>query len=168
MIIWSGVPSSRRRTPHNLLHKTGEQSVSVQLPDGASLDWPTSISGNAILITEPTRRTQILSLVSVPAGTTRTLIGVPTSRLRTPVALLHDQTLFVGLGHDLIVFDVRNGVLQRYIKDFIAAPAQDNGHGLDTNRIARLMIDRGRLIALTFHGDNTRIASLSGLVANGP
>ena len=46
--------------PICLLHKTGGQSVSVQLPDGASLDWPTSISGNAILITEPTRRTQIL------------------------------------------------------------------------------------------------------------
>jgi hypothetical protein len=138
----------------------------MQLTAGAALDWPVSISGNSILITEATRRAhQLIKLVSVPAGTIKTLIGLPTSRLRSPVSLLHEQNLFIGLGHDLIVFDVKNGVVQRYIRDFIPAPFQDNGSGLDMNVIGRLMIDRERLIALTFYGENSRIVPLSDLVA---
>jgi uncharacterized protein YecT (DUF1311 family) len=158
-----GHPLFPKDAPYVVYPRQSGQPVSMQLHVARSLDWPASISGNSILITEATRNAQILKLVSVPTGKTETLMGIPTSRLRTPIPLLHDQTLFIGLGHDLIVFDVQKRALRRYIRDFIPAPFQDNGSGLDRNVIGRLMTDRGRLIALTLYGENSRIVSLADL-----
>lgn len=141
----------------------GGKPKTVQLGRQASLDWPISISGNTILITENVHKGQLIKLVNIPDGTTRTLFGLPTSHSRIPVPLLHHQTLLIGLGRDLLIFDVRNNRLLRYIKNFIPAVFKDNGFGLDTHRIARLMIDRDRLIALTFYGQNSRIVPLASL-----
>lgn len=135
----------------------------LPLAPQVSLDWPISISDNTILISENVRKGQLIKLVNIPDGTTRTLFGLPTSQTRIPVPLLHHQTLLVGLGRDLLIFDVKNNRLQRYIKNFIPAVFKDNGFGLDTHRIARLMIDRDRLIALTFYGQNSRIVPLTSL-----
>lgn len=161
-----GRPPYPKDAPYIAYPRLGGQPITMQTTAGASLDWPVSISGNSILITEATRNAQIIKLVSVPSGMTQTLIGLPVSRLRSPVLLLRDQTLFIGLGHDLMLFDVKQFVLRQYIRNFIPAPFQDNGNGLDKNVIGRLMIDRGRLIALTFYGENSRIVSLSDLAAN--
>jgi hypothetical protein len=139
------------------------QPVSVRLSPAGSLDWPISISDNSILIREAVRNGQLIKLVTAPTGATRTLLGLPASRLREPVPLLHGQTLFVGLGHDLLIFDVKSNRLRRYIRDFIPAGFKDNGNGLDVNRIDRLITDRGRLIAITFHGEHSRIVPLSSL-----
>lgn len=143
--------------------KAGGKPKSMQLAPQVSLDWPISISGNNILVTENVHKGQLIKLVNIPDGTSRTLIGLPTSHSRIPVPLLHDQTLLVGLGRDLLIFDLRNNRLRRYIKNFIPAVFKDNGFGLDTHRIARLMIDRDRLIALTFYGQNSRIVPLASL-----
>lgn len=160
-----GRPSFPKDAPYVLLPRQGGQPIPMRSTSDAPLDWPLSISGNFILTSEATRNARIIKLVSVPSGAPQSLIGLPVSRLRSPALLLHDQILFIGLGHDLIVFDVQKRMLRRYIRNFIPAPFQDNGHGLDMNVINRLMIDRGRLIALTFYGANSRIARLSDLTA---
>ena len=139
--------------------------ISVQLSPPDLLDRPISISGNEILVFEGTRKGQLIKLVSVPTGVTKTLFGLPSyDRSRIPVPLLHNRTLFVALGRDLLIFDIKNNLLQRYIKNFIPAAFKDNGNGLDMNRINRLMIDRERLIALTSYGENSQIVPLSSLV----
>jgi uncharacterized protein len=141
--------------------------ISVQLSPHDLLDRPIATSGNEILISEGTRENQIFKLVSVPTGVIKTLFGLLTSVSRSPIPhpLLHDKTLFVGLGRDLIVFDIKNSVLKRYVKDLIPAGLKDKGHGLATNCIEGLMIDQGRLIALTSRGENCQIVPLSSLVA---
>ncbi len=141
-----GKPISIRLSPHDLLYR------------------PSSISGNSILVFESTRTDRIFKLVSVPSGAIKTLFGLPTSPSRIPAPLLHDQTLFVGLGRDLLIFDMRTNRLQRYIKNFLTAAFTDNGHGVDVNRIGRLMIDRGRLMAFPQYGINCQVVPLSGLV----
>ncbi|HVK55311.1 MAG TPA: hypothetical protein VM532_09820, partial [Burkholderiales bacterium] len=146
---------------------THSQAAPVELNLQDSLDWPIAISGNSILISGATRDGMLIKLVSIPTGATKTLLGLPTTRSPIPVPLLLNQILFVGLGRDLMVFDVKNNRLQRYIKNFIPAPFKDNGNGLDANRIDRLLVDRGRLIAITFHGENSQVVPISELVASG-
>lgn len=139
------------------------------LPHGLNeaLDWPASVEGNDIVIgkgkIEQTSG-QVIKLVSLPSGTVRSLIGLQTTSSRIPVTLLRDHILYVGYGRDLLIYDVENHRLLRYIKDFILAGFKDNGFGLDANRIDRLIIDQGRLIALTFYGANSRIILLGDLI----
>jgi hypothetical protein len=96
---------------------------------------------------------QLIKLVS-PAGDMQTLFGLPVTPLGAPVPILHEQTLYVGYGRDLLIYDLAQHRLRRYIRDFIH---------LDERRIERLVIDRGRLIALTFHSVNSRVMRLSDL-----
>jgi len=138
--------------------------ISVQLSPHDLPDRPISITGNEILVPEGTREDQIFKLVSAPTGVTKTLFGLPTNPSRMPVPLLHNQTVFVGLGRDLLIFDIKSNLLQRYIKNFIPAAFKDNGNGLDMNSIGRLTINRERLIALTAYGENCQIVPLSSLV----
>jgi hypothetical protein len=130
---------------------------------GEELDWPASVDGNEIVTRKVTLGSQLIKLVSLPAGTVQTLFGLPTTPLRNVVPMLHQQILYVGYGRDLLIFDLREKRIKRYIKDFIPAGFKNNGFGLDANRIDRLIIDRGRLIALTFYGENSRVILLSDL-----
>jgi hypothetical protein len=105
---------------------------------------------------------QLIKLAT-PSGGTQTLFGLPVTPSSPLLPLLHEQTLYVGYGRDLLIYDLGHHRLRRYIKGFIPAGFTDNGHGLDENRIERLMIDHGRLIALTFRGTNSVIMRLSDL-----
>jgi len=116
-------------------------------------------------VRELVRKGQLVKLVTVPTGASRTLLGLPVTPLRAPVPLLHGQTLFVGLGRDLLVFNMKGNRLERYITDFIPAGSEGNRNRFDANRIAQLMTDRGRLVAITFRGENSRIVPLSSLGA---
>jgi hypothetical protein len=139
--------------------------MSVQLSPHDLLDWPIAITGNEILVSERIREDEIFKLVSVPTGVTKTLFGLPTSpNVRMSVLLLHNQTLFVGLGRDLLIFDIKSNTLQRYIKNLIPAELKSGREKFDNFRIGRLMIYRGRLIALTLYGENSRIVPLSSLL----
>lgn len=128
-----------------------------------ALDRLLAVSDNMLLVGDPLRHGLNIKRLDLPAGTVHTLAAVPTARSRMAVPIVHERTLLIGLGRDLLVIDLRNGQLRRYLKDFIAPDFRDNGHGLDRHRIDRLMIDNGRLIAITFYGDNSRIVPLSDL-----
>jgi hypothetical protein len=143
---------------------TNSKPISVQLSFDHPLNRLISVSGNSLLISEGSHKGRLLKIVSLPTGATKTLFGLQTSHSRNLIPLLYNQILFVGFGHDLIIFDTKNNRLKRYIKNFIPAGFKDNGNGLDTNRIDRLMIDRNRLIAITFYGENSQIVPLSDFI----
>lgn len=128
-----------------------------------ALDRLLAVSDNMLLVGELLRHGLNIKRLDLPSGTVHTLAAVPTAPSRMAVPLVHERTLLIGLGRDLLLIDLRNGQLRRYLKDFIASDFRDNGHGLDRHRIDRLMIDNGRLIALSFYGDNSRIVPLSDL-----
>lgn len=150
-----------------LYPRAGGNSLPVAQEVGKALEWPATVEGNDIVIRQTTMGQapgQLLKLVSLPSGTVQPLIGLPTSSSRFPVPMLHDHILYIGYGRDLLIYDLENRRLRRYIKDFIQMGFKDNGFGLDANRIDRLIVDQGRLIALTFYGANSRIVPLSGLL----
>jgi uncharacterized protein len=149
--------------PYNFYSRTGEKPNLSKQGFGDALKWPISVDGNSILVSEAVRGGVLTKLVSVPDGKTRTLFGLPATKLRSPVATLYKQRLYAGYGRDLFVFDLATSSLVRYIKDYIPEGFADNGNGLDTNRITRLIIDRGRLIAITFNGWNSRFIRLNEL-----
>lgn len=149
--------------PYTFYPKTGGQPVLSQQGLGDALEWPASVDGNSILIREATLGGQLIKLVNVPTGAVRTLFGLPTTQSRFPVTILHQKFLYVGFGRDLLIFDLDGNRLKRYIKDFIPVGFKDNGFGLDSNRIDRLIIDQGRLMALTFYGKDSRIVQLGDL-----
>lgn len=130
---------------------------------GDALRWPVSVDGNDILIQQRTLGGQLIKLVNLPSGAVQTLLGLPVTHSRVPAPMLHEQTLYVGYGRDLLIYDLSARRLKRYIKDFIPGGFKNNGFGLDAHRIIRLMIDQGRLLALTFYGANSQIIRLSDL-----
>jgi uncharacterized protein len=141
--------------------------ISVTLKPPNILDGSIGSWGNGILVSEGTRGGILVKMVRVPTGATETLFGLPTSpNVRMSVFLLHNQTLFVGLGRDLLIFDIKSNTLQRYIKNLIPAELKSDRKEFDRYRIDRLMIDQGHLIALTFSGEDSRIVPLSSLVVD--
>lgn len=97
---------------------------------------------------------------SSPARVIADLKTLPNAGVAT---LANDNLLFIGNGHDLLIYDLNGFQLRRYIKDFIPNSFANNGFGVDTNRISRLLVDRGRLLALTFNGQNSQLIDLKGI-----
>jgi hypothetical protein len=139
--------------------RSGGQPMPPVDGPGDALDSPVSIDGNDIVIHQVSSGGDLIKLVSVPSGKVQTLLGLPDRS----AAILHGQTLYVGYGRDLLIYDLKDRRLRRYIKNFITAGFRDNGFGLDMHRIERLIIDHGKLIVLTFYGANSRIIQLSDL-----
>lgn len=155
-----------RKAPYQLYPRSGPGQPTPLKLDGVgpeALEQLLAVSGNMLLIGDRLRHGLKIKRLDLPAGKVQNLAAVPTAPSRIAVPLVHGQTLLLGLGRDLLLIDLRNGQLRRYLKDFIAADFRDNGHGLDRHRIDRLMIDGGRLIAISFYGDNSRIVPLSEL-----
>lgn len=155
-----------RRAPYQVYPRSGPgKPVPLTQEDlgPEAMDRVMLVSGNSLLMGERLRHGIAIKRIDLPAGKLHTLIAVPTSRSRHVVPLAHGQTLLLGLGRDLLLFDMRNGRLLRYLKDFIAVDFRDNGHGLDRHRIDRLIVDSGRLIAIAFYGANSRVVPLSEL-----
>ena len=148
---------------YTIYPKTGGQPKVVRLGTSDSLSWPISVDGNSIIIREATRSAALIKLFSARTGTMQTLFGAPVTNSRNPVPILSHQTLFVGLGRDLLIFNLTSNRLQRYIKDFIPTFPMFNNNFY---WISRLIVDRDRLIALTINGDNSRIARLADLTAD--
>ncbi|MEQ1590596.1 MAG: lysozyme inhibitor LprI family protein [Gallionella sp.] len=150
-------------TPFVFYPRVGGSSITSQGTPSDALEWPASVDGNSIVIRDAVRGGQLIKLVNIPSGSTQTLFGVPVTSSRFPISALNGNALYIGLGRDLLVYDLNDHHLKRYIKDFITAGFKDNGFELDANRIDRLIIDQGRLIALTFYGVNSRIINLGDL-----
>jgi len=139
---------------YTLYPRVGGKPLPATAIGNGSLNRPVGVDGNDIVIHEGGR----VILVSLPSGAMRTLFGLP----NIPIIALHDHILYAGSGRDLLIFDLKNLRIQRYIKDFITDGFRSRY--MDTNQIDRLIIDQDRLIALTFSGANSRIIRLSDLL----
>ncbi len=158
---------TRDGTPYALYLKAGGPPSAIRQGAGDGLRWPASVTDNTIVFTEASRSGRLVKLLDASTGQIRTVFGLPTARSRVPIVTLPGQSLLVGLGRDLLVFDLASHRLQRYVKDFIPARGKEDGRRLDPYQIGRLMVDRDRLIALTFRGENSRIAPLAAVAVVG-
>jgi hypothetical protein len=91
------------------------------------------------------------SLIKVPVATDADGIG--------GIAIFNNQ-LFVGLTHDLLVYDLPSLVLKARFQDLITE-GPDKANWRDKNAIARLIIDQDRLIVLTYDGKKSRTINLT-------
>lgn len=158
--------SGPRDAPYLFYPKTGGAPKTVQFGATDSLSWPVAVEGNSIIVKVAMRNGALIKQVNATTGTALTLLGVPTTSQRYPVVALYKQTLFIGFGRDLIVFDLTSNQIHRYIKDYIVS-SQGPSSNIDANQIVRLIVDRDRLIALTFRGENSRVVRLEDLMMDG-
>jgi uncharacterized protein len=79
--------------------------------------------------------------------------------------IIWGRYLFVALGRDLLMYDLERRIVVGYEKELIREGFLDNCCGKDSNNIDRLVLDEGRLIALTFDGSNTRVIDLTTYTA---
>jgi len=142
--------------------KTGEAPKKLTYGTADSMSWPKAVEGNMVIVTEATTDTMRIKQVDTSNGIERTLFGVPIKSFRSPVIAVAQGVLFVGIGRDLVVYDLADHSMRRYIKDYIVYPPNQAAN-IDANQITRLLIDEGRLIALTFRGENSRVAKLTDL-----
>jgi hypothetical protein len=107
-------------------------------------------------------------------GTHIVVVGLAPLRARLAMVLPHRahgaalstvyrNLVIMGYGRDLLVYDWRRSVVVAYFKEFIEGAARASGAGLDRDQIVRLMVDRDRLVALTFTGMNSRLVPLEPL-----
>lgn len=79
---------------------------------------------------------------------------------RPVAATVWAHYLFVTLGRDLLVYDLDRRMLVGYEKELIREGSLNNCCGVDRDGIVRLVLDEGRLLALTFDGSNSRVIDL--------
>jgi len=151
-----------RDNPYIIYPKSGGTPRTVGYGERDSLSWPRAVDENTIVVTENTRDTVRIKEIDASTGIEKTLFGVPIKPFRGPVIAASHGIMFVGIGRDLVVYDLADRSVRRYIKDYIVAPP-NRASNIDANQITRLLIDEGRLIALTFRGENSRVARLSDL-----
>ncbi len=146
--------------PYTIFTKTGEYVTKINQEIGKPLSWPILVDGNNILFSETTKDGILIKTINVPSGKIQTLLGLPTASSRVAVPAIDKKLLFIGLGRDLLVYDLNKKQLGSYVKDFILGGFENNGHGLS---ISRLIIDQDRLLAITTHGERSRIIDLEDL-----
>ena len=89
--------------------------------------------------------------------------------LTRPVAtVVWTRYLFVTLGRDLLVYDLERRMVVGYENELIREGFLNNCCGVDRDGIVRLVLDEGRLIALTFDGTNSRVIDLPAYTAGLP
>lgn len=142
--------------------KSGGASRTVGYGERDSVSWPRAIDGNIIVVTENTRDSVRIKEIDASTGTEITLFGVPIKSFRGPAIAASHGSMFVGIGRDLVIYNLSTRSVHRYIKDYIAAPP-NQASNIDANQITRLLIDEGRLLALTFRGENSRVTRVSDL-----
>lgn len=79
---------------------------------------------------------------------------------RAGVTSIWGRYLFVTLGRDLLVYDLERRMVVGYEKELIREGFLDNCCGKDSDNIDGLVLDEGRLLALTFDGSNSRVIDL--------
>lgn len=86
---------------------------------------------------------------------------------RWNAAAVWSRYLFVSLGRDLLVYDLDRRMVVGYEKELIREGAK-SCCGAVRNDIFKLLVDQGRLIALTLDGSNNRIIDLPVYTAGLP
>jgi uncharacterized protein len=87
---------------------------------------------------------------------------------RPVAAVVWARYLFVTLGRDLLAYDLERRMLVGYEKELIREGFLNNCCGVDRDGIVRLVLDEGRLLALTFDGTNSRVIDLPAYTAGLP
>lgn len=87
---------------------------------------------------------------------------------RPVAATVWTRYLFVTLGRDLLVYDLDRRTVVGYEKELIREGFLNNCCGVDRDGIVRLVLDEGRLLAMTFDGSNSRVIDLPAYTAGLP
>jgi hypothetical protein len=87
---------------------------------------------------------------------------------RPVAAAVWQHFLFVTLGRDLLAYDLNAKAIRGYEKEPLGEGFLNNCCGVDRNGITRLMVDKDRLIALSFDGANSFVLDLPKYVAGLP
>lgn len=129
-----------------------------------AIAWFATHESDVVLVLQNAGSSTRLSRLDLGTRTLTTLAGFKNVWNRGPIVAMDARHAYVGLGLDLMVFDLRSGRLTAYLREFIGGGVRDNGNGVDTLEIVRLLLDRGRLIALTSDGSRTSTIALDALV----
>lgn len=104
------------------------------------------------------------SLYDMPTDKGKTLIRLKAVNNKYPGIALTSMYAFLSYGRDLIILNLKNNTIEKYISGFISEGYKDNGHGVDVNKISRITIDGDKLIVLTFSGVNNRVVDWKKLL----
>jgi hypothetical protein len=80
--------------------------------------------------------------------------------LYTGASALHGSYLYVGLGRDLLVHDIRSNATLYYERNFVVSSRPEKKEGLDYDRLQLFLVDRDRLIAITRDGAGSQTLDL--------
>lgn len=94
----------------------------------------------------------------------KNIINLKMLNNKFPSFISNSKYIFISYGKDLIIIDIDSQKLIKYIHNFILEGFENNGNGVDLNKISRLIIDKDRLIALTFSGLNSRLVNWKELI----
>lgn len=116
-----------------------------------------SPNGEKVFFTESGYDPVNIHALDARTGAEKILLRIPRrdGERRSIGLALSDSRIFVSIGPDIAVFDIDSGDLLAYETDFIARFKPGNWNV----RIARMLVDRGRLIVIPFYasgGDHRR------------
>lgn len=112
------------------------------------------------LITSVRRGVFELSYMDLDTQTVTSFASLPQDRV---VSIATDKEhIYLASGRDLYIYDIGGLRLQKEFIDFI--PVSHSVLGADLNRIVRLIIDRGRLLVLTYKGEQSRLVTLDEIL----
>jgi len=124
--------------------------------------WLGSEDGDRLIVLQMHGQTQRLLAIDARDGRQRTLGAWRYRQGEVPALALDGRHAYVGIGRDLHVIALDSGRLHAVQREFIQKPSteQATAHG---SSIERLLVDRGRLVALTRDGTSSRSLSLKAL-----
>jgi hypothetical protein len=93
-------------------------------------------------------------------GSATTLFRLDNPQATNVAWVVTDRMLIVGIGHDLILYDLARKAMAGVLRDVVAETFKNNGHGVDNAKIVRLLIDGPRLLVLTFDGQYSRVLQM--------
>lgn len=117
---------------------------------------------DSLLMMSQRRWAQRLFMYDISTGKQLTLTEFKEHRDARPIISTDRHFSYVGFGRDLMAFDLRDGRLLAYLRDFIGG-FQDPAHWADRARIRRVIQDRGRLIVLNSDGSKSRVIDIASL-----
>jgi hypothetical protein len=136
---------------HSIAEASTGQGTQVALGEG---DGPVVVSGTSV-------NAMVLRSIAPQTGKVRTELRLAFNPNVGASWAVDGQTLFVGRGRDLLVYDMGRGTLSAVLRDFVP---EDDRPGHD-HRIVQLVIDAAfdHLVVLTQDGHHSQVVSLKAL-----
>lgn len=117
---------------------------------------------DALVLSHPNGQYRRFLLYDIAARRETVLLELDPAGRRITSALWRDF-LFVALGRDLLVYDLKNRRTAKYEKDWIGEGARDGRDG-----VKRFFVDKDRLIASLLDDENSRVIDLQVYLAGLP